>query len=393
MNSLLIASVDIKTDEHGRFCLNDLHRASGGHPSSRPGEFIRNQQTQTMITHLERDSGSTVIDSRGGRAGGTYVCKELVYAYATWISPQFHIEVIRAYDRMRQAQLDSNAVQTNGRTYLPDFTDPIQAARAWADEAEKARTAGEQIARLANLALAQERVINVARPAMEFAHAVTNSKDTLSISEFAKLMGTGQQRMFELLRSQGVLGIKGVNHNIPYQKYIDEGYFRVNQTTHEDPLGNVHLNNQPRITTRGQMYLQQRFFPQMDAIMGPHQQAPTLAAAFLHNAREPLTQHATAISNMSMSDLRLTQAPRFPGVPADKNPTAGQVIDQLRGLLNAPASRLSEDSPHLFLPARANSPTAHATAPTAPAHCDQQYSHSVSDYEFNDRRSMSRPRG
>ena len=103
MNGLTIANVTIRVDDAGRFCLNDLHKASGSEQKNQPRYWLKNQQTADLIAELG-DSGNSLSVQRGGAAQGTYVCKELVYAYAMWISPAFHLKVIRAYDALVSPQ-------------------------------------------------------------------------------------------------------------------------------------------------------------------------------------------------------------------------------------------------------------------------------------------------
>ncbi|MEX7540122.1 KilA-N domain-containing protein, partial [Acinetobacter baumannii] len=95
--------------DDGRFCINDLHKASGALEKHQPAFFMRNKQTKDLIDELESEflicknaeHKSAVITIRGkGLEQGTYVVKEIVYAYAMWISPKFHLMVIRAYDSL-----------------------------------------------------------------------------------------------------------------------------------------------------------------------------------------------------------------------------------------------------------------------------------------------------
>lgn len=104
MTNLVISETHIRQDDDGRYCLNDLHKASGGDAKHRPRQFLRTQQTKALM----REMGGAQICAAvvNGDGGGTYVAKEMVYAYAMWISPAFALKVIRTYDSMVQAQLD-----------------------------------------------------------------------------------------------------------------------------------------------------------------------------------------------------------------------------------------------------------------------------------------------
>lgn len=98
MNNLTIANISIRVDAEGRYCINDLHRAAGKEKRQGASYWLNNQQTKALIAELQTTVNPVV--TLEGRNGGTYACKELVYAYAMWISPAFHLKVIRAYDAM-----------------------------------------------------------------------------------------------------------------------------------------------------------------------------------------------------------------------------------------------------------------------------------------------------
>lgn len=88
------------------YSLNDLHKASGGEAKHQPGYFMRRDETQALIAELEispemvssaNSANSQSYQTKEGRNGGTYACKELVIAYAAWISAAFHLKVIRVF--------------------------------------------------------------------------------------------------------------------------------------------------------------------------------------------------------------------------------------------------------------------------------------------------------
>ncbi len=134
--SLVVANTAIRQDREGRYCLNDLHKAAGGEKKHQPSNWLRADQTKELIEELQvemsvpqirgTEENQPVMTYQGGNdIQGTYVCKELVYAYAMWISPRFHLTVIRAFD----------ALVTGSRpevgAMLPPEVEEACDARAW----------------------------------------------------------------------------------------------------------------------------------------------------------------------------------------------------------------------------------------------------------------------
>ncbi|WP_257210150.1 KilA-N domain-containing protein [Aggregatibacter actinomycetemcomitans] len=131
MTNLTILNTQIRTLD-GLFSLNDFHKASGENPSQRPSLFIRNNQTKDLISELEKDQSTNLRlaqkSIRGGLNAGVWACEELVLSYAMWISPKFHLIVLRAFLAMHKNEQLQNLQQPalpapKPKTYTIEMTE------------------------------------------------------------------------------------------------------------------------------------------------------------------------------------------------------------------------------------------------------------------------------
>lgn len=103
------------------------------------------------------------------------------------------------------------------------------------------------------------------KPKALFADAVSTSDTPILVGELAKILhqngvSMGQNRMFRWLRDNGYLiGRKGSDYNMPTQRAMELGLFKIkeNAITHSD--GHVTITKTPKVTGKGQVYFVNKF--------------------------------------------------------------------------------------------------------------------------------------
>jgi len=97
----------------------------------------------------------------------------------------------------------------------------------------------------------QSRQLEEQKPKVEFADKISTIENAVSIGDYAKVIGWGQNKLFSQLRDLKILN----DSNIPYQKFIDAGYFKVIEWI-------LEKKNQAKfktlITGKGQLYIAER---------------------------------------------------------------------------------------------------------------------------------------
>lgn len=103
------------------------------------------------------------------------------------------------------------------------------------------------------------------RPKALFADAVSASDTTILVGDLAKLLRQngveiGANRLFKWLRRNGYLiRREGADYNSPTQKAVDQGLFKIKESTHINGDGNPIVTKTPRVTGKGQRYFLDKF--------------------------------------------------------------------------------------------------------------------------------------
>ena len=106
------------------------------------------------------------------------------------------------------------------------------------------------------LAAAQQTIAANA-PAVAFAGLVAEDDKGVLLGNFAKAIGFGPRKIFPLLHELRILIRGGNRHNLPFQEYLDRGYFKVVEKPY-NANGETRINFITHVTGKGQQWLTKR---------------------------------------------------------------------------------------------------------------------------------------
>lgn len=170
----------------------------------------------------------------------------LVMGFTGKAALEWKIKYINAFNEM-EAKLKAVKVLSPAE----QMAQGLLAAKQLLEEKDK------QIAQLAE-------INEVNKPKVIFADAVTASKSSVLIGELAKILrqkgvNMGQNRLFEWLRANGYLIKSGSSKNMPTQKAIEQGWFKITEGSYINANGVNITTKTTKVTGKGQLYFVNKF--------------------------------------------------------------------------------------------------------------------------------------
>jgi len=223
-----------------------------------PAFWLRNQQAQEFLRsycELRNRKSEDVLNVVHGDGGGTWMHEDVALEFARWLSPSF---AIWCNDRIKE-------LLKVGMTAMPQT---VEAMLADPDLviglATQLKTERQKVQEQAAVITSQQTALKEAEPKVLFADSVSASESSILVRELAIILKQngieiGQQRLFEWLRNNGYLCVRGESKNLPTQRAMELKLFEIKKSSITQPDGTVFVTSTTKVTPKGQMYFVNQF--------------------------------------------------------------------------------------------------------------------------------------
>lgn len=118
-----------------QFSLTDIWKLSGMGDEKRPSKWLATDHAQKQIAYIEflaeirgDDLNGRIlpIETGKGRYAGTWAIKELAISFAMWLSPEYHVEVVKGFAEYEEAKRS----RRNIKGLHKNVTDALKDTRA-----------------------------------------------------------------------------------------------------------------------------------------------------------------------------------------------------------------------------------------------------------------------
>lgn len=123
---------------------------------------------------------------------------------------------------------------------LPNFNNPAEAARAWADQFEKREIA--------------EKELKTLEPKVKYCDEVLAADNCMTTTTIAKELGMSGVALNKVLKEKGIQFYHD-GHYVLYSRYQDKGLTKLKTRTFVDPNGNMKTTHQTVWTEKGRVFI------------------------------------------------------------------------------------------------------------------------------------------
>ena len=185
-------------------------------------------QSNPIVDDIDLYGFFTIHDDFG-RIDTIHLNKDLTYCLITGYNAKARLQIVKRWQFLESQQSPS----------LPNFADPVAAARAWADAVEQKQLAEQQL--------------SLAAPKVEFVDKYVTASGNIGFRQMAKLLKAKEPELRGFLISNRIM-YRLSGSLTPYQNHIDAGRFEVKAGV-ADHGENNHAYTQAKLTPKGVEWL------------------------------------------------------------------------------------------------------------------------------------------